>query len=208
MPKVTVLSTLRHAETDYTRQQRYCGTIDAPLNHAGIQDTREAKKCLKTHSFDVVITSSLRRTSETARILLGGRVPTVRSPLCNERNFGVLQGLLIREVENVKPRVKFIRMGGDYHSLNLPGGETFSQVRRRAIEFLRFVLSRYTGRTVLIVSHNVFLQQFHGVIRKQRWDEALQHNPKPLDMMTFLLEGGGLIKETEHNLVERKQVVW
>jgi broad specificity phosphatase PhoE len=208
MPIMTAISTLRHAETDYTRQQRYCGTIDAPLNNAGIQDTREARKRLKTFSFDAAITSHLRRTSETARILLGEGVPIVRSPLCNERNFGALQGKMIREVENVKPRVKFIRMGGDYHSLNMPGGESFLEVRRRAMEFLRFVLAGYSGRTVLIVSHNVFLQQFHGCIRKLSWDEALKDNPKPLDMMTFLLEGGRLVKETELNLVERKQVVW
>jgi broad specificity phosphatase PhoE len=120
----------------------------------------------------------------------------------------MLQGRMLRDVETVKPRVKFIRMGGDYHSLNLPGGETFPQVRRRAIDFLRFVLAGYASRTVLIVSHSVFLQQFHGVIRKQRWDEALRHNPKPLDMMMFLLEDGRLVKETEYNLVERKQAIW
>lgn len=202
------ISTLRHAETDFVREHRYCGTIDAPLSEAGIRDAKGAAKRMSQTRFDVVITSALRRTYETARLLLGPEASIIRSPLCNERCFGVLQGREMEEAEMVRPRVRFIRVGGDYHSVFIPGGETFPAVRRRARTLLSSIFAEHAGLSVLVVSHGTFLQQFHGAMRGLPWAEALTDHTKPLVFRTFAFRGKELVGETEESLSAREQDQW
>jgi len=102
----------------YGPLKKYAGTIDVPLSRFGREDTRQASKVLSDSDFDVIITSTLRRSKETARILLGKNRRMLENPLCNERNYGILEGVKCSEVKKVRPRVLFIKVGNDKHSVN------------------------------------------------------------------------------------------
>ena len=118
----TTIYTVRHAHTEYNAQKRYAGAIDVPLSEEGIRGARQASAKLGEARFDVVITSTLRRAIQTAQLLVGEGVPTVQSELCNERNYGVFEGLTWPEVQKLEPPVLFIEVGNDLHSVNPPGG--------------------------------------------------------------------------------------
>ena len=89
----TTISTIRHAETQYNFEQRYAGSLDISLNDRGISTCKRASEKLTELEFavDVVISSTLRRTAETARLLLGEDAPVVKSKLCVERNYVFLK---------------------------------------------------------------------------------------------------------------------
>ena len=165
MPLETTISTLRHAHTRYNAEKRYAGTIDVPLSDAGIRDALCAADKLAGQTFDVVITSKQKRSIQTAHILMGDTAQYVGSKLCNERNFGVMEGLTWDEVHHLEPPVLFIEVGNDTHSVNPKNGEPFEDVWERARKFRRFIFKHYAGLNVLVVSHGVFLQMFHGVLR-------------------------------------------
>ena len=62
---------IRHGQTDYTLQRRYCGHEDIPLNDYGIKQVTRLRKRLNNIRIDNVYSSNLKRALETAQILFG-----------------------------------------------------------------------------------------------------------------------------------------
>ncbi len=208
MSDITTICTVRHGQTDYTVQKRYAGTIDVPLNKTGIEDTKRASRNLAKMRFDVVLTSTLNRAIDTARLLLGSSANFVQHQSFNERDYGKMQGLTSEAVKLLDPPINFMEAGGDYHSLNPPEGETFEMLRKRAESMYHIILEEYKGLTLLVVSHGVFLQQFHGLIRGLDWKQSLVKNVQNLEFNKFIVRGSQLLSESTIQLIEGNQVDW
>lgn len=203
----TTICTIRHAKTTYSDQRRYAGTIDIPLSKTGIADVRKAAKKLVGRHFDIVITSSLRRSITTAKLLLGDETKLTQYSCCNERNYGKMQGLTIEEVKSTFD-VKFINVGNDYHSLNPPEGESFELLRKRAEGLFCLIFNMYRGLRVLVISHGVFLQQFHGLLRGSDWKQSLAENVKNLELNEFLFLGDHLMDYSSSSLINDNEECW
>ncbi len=199
MGDLTILKTVRHGATEFNSGGRYAGLLDVPLNDEGRAEAVRASRLLDV-SADVVISSTLDRAHETARLLSGGTRRIVTSALCVERDFGQMQGRTPDETETLRPMITYFRMGSDFHSLNPPGGETLPALRRRAARFADWVFTEFAGRTVLIVSHEVFLLQFHGLLRGETWREAMAHTLSNLTLTTLTLKGRRLLDEMSQTL--------
>ncbi len=199
----TRINTIRHAKTTYGEQSRYAGWIDAPLSQRGIREAHQAANKLKDMKFDGVISSALCRSIDTARLLVGKRYKIVTSELCNERKYGMLQGLTWEETKKIRPKILFIKVGNDTHSVNPPGAEPFEDLMARAKKFRRFIFKHYRGKSVLIVSHGVFLQQFHGLLRGLNCIESLAEYVSNLDFSSFTMAGYRLIEERTIKLLEQ-----
>ena len=153
----TTIHTIRHAHTSYNAEKRYAGTIDVPLSETGIHDASKAAAKLAGVTFDVVVSSTLKRSIETACIIVDDTVTHVQSELCDERNFGIMEGLTWDDVQNLDPPILFIEVGNDLHSVNPQGGEPFENVLERSKRFHRFLFGEFKGSSILVVSHGVFL---------------------------------------------------
>jgi broad specificity phosphatase PhoE len=204
VPVQTTISTLRHGHTLYNAEKRYAGTLDISLSEAGIRDARKAAAKLAQAKFDVVVTSIQKRAFETAQILAGDRVTIVRNKLCNERKFGVMEGLTWDDVQNLQPPILMITVGSDLHTVNPKGGEPFEAVWERAKKFRRFLFKEYFGSNILVVSHGVFLQMFHGVLRGLNCIESLARYPANLELCRFRFSGRRLVDE---NIVKLSDAV-
>lgn len=148
----------------------------------------------------MVITSPLRRAAETAELVADHRTPVERTRLARERGFGVMEGLTWDEVRALDPPVLFIEVGDDLHSVNPQGGEPFEDVWQRARRLKSRILRRHREERVLVVSHGVFLQMFHGVLRGLSCIESLTTYPANLELATFTLQGDRLIQEEVERL--------
>jgi len=191
----TAITTMRHGETTWGALRRYAGSIDVPLSDVGRRECGEAARVLAEAAFDVVITSHLQRARETARLVCPDLTCHVQTRLCRERGFGVMEGLTWDEVRALDPPILFIEVGGDLHSVNPPGGEPFEDVWQRAKRFRAMVFRRYGGRRVLVVSHGVFLQMFHGVIRGSTCIESLAEYPGNLELARFEFDDRRLVAQ-------------
>lgn len=208
MPAQTTISTMRHAHTQYNAEKRYAGTIDIPLSPVGIRDAQKAAAKLAGVDFDVVITSGQKRAYQTAEILVGEKVPIVRNELCNERRFGIMEGLTWDDIQYLDPPILMIRVGADLHTVNPRGGEPFEEVWERAKRFRRFVFEKYAGSNVLVVSHGVFLQMFHGVLRGLNCIESLASYPANLELARFRFSGRRLTEESVVGLSDVVRFKW
>jgi probable phosphoglycerate mutase len=202
------LATVRHGETDFNRESRYAGTIDVPLNDAGKEDALLASTRIRAMNFDVSIVSPLKRAIQTAQILTGEGMEIVQCDHARERDYGALQGLTSADVETIRPPIHFIKVGGDYHSLDPLRAESFEDLRKRAEALLKYIFDDFSGQNVLVVSHGVLLQQLHGLLRGQDWIEALGSHVGNLELTKFYLEGTKVVSEDIMRLMEREMIMF
>lgn len=201
MARQTTISTIRHAQTVYNAEKRYAGSIDISLSEKGRLDAHIAASKLAGMQFDVVIISPLRRAVETAHILVPGHGRIVEAKLCTERNFGSFEGHTWEEVKHLDAPVLWIEVGNDIHSVNPHGSEPFEQVWARARKFSNMLFRDYNGLNILVVSHGVFLQMFHGNLRGLSCIESLAFYPGNLELATFHFDGKRLVDERTISLI-------
>jgi broad specificity phosphatase PhoE len=196
MNRETTIYTMRHAHTTFNDQKKYAGTIDISINDRGKTDIEKIRPFFNDCHFDVVVTSQLKRCIETADLLLNGRIHTIQSELCNERCFGIMEGMTWEEVQKLDPPLLFIKVGGDLHSVNPQGGEPFEDIWERAKQLRQMLLEQYAGKSILVISHGVFLQMFHGLLQGLSCIESLAHYPGNLEINRFLMTNH-VLKEYE-----------
>jgi probable phosphoglycerate mutase len=148
----TVTHLLRHGSTEHTPERRFSGRNDLPLSRTGRAEAEAAAVRAKELGIDVVVASPLRRTRETAEIVAAalGVTPEFDEDLA-ELDFGDVEGLTFEEAAARHP-LAARRFGADI-TVAAPGGESVADVSVRVARARRRILSRYEGRTVLVVSH-------------------------------------------------------
>ncbi|MBU0979952.1 MAG: 2,3-diphosphoglycerate-dependent phosphoglycerate mutase [Nanoarchaeota archaeon] len=94
---------LRHGESEWNRENRFCGWVDADLSEKGVEEAKESGRVLKKegYTFDLAYTSVLKRAIRTLWLTLDEMdlmwIPVKRSWQLNERMYGALQGLVKSE---------------------------------------------------------------------------------------------------------------
>ncbi|MEV6134277.1 bifunctional RNase H/acid phosphatase [Streptomyces violaceusniger] len=147
---------LRHGETPLTPEKRFSGSggTDPGLSDVGRHQAERVAAALAARgTIQAIVTSPLRRCRETAdavarRLGLDVRVEEG----LRETDFGAWEGLTFAEVKERHPddleawlaSTKVAPTGG---------GESFATVTRRVALSRDKLIARYTGRTVLLVTH-------------------------------------------------------
>ncbi len=102
-PVVARLLLLRHAESEWNAAGRWQGQVDTPLTERGRRHAAEAGPLLA--SFEMVVSSDLRRARQSAEIIAAGAgIETIsEEPRLRERYAGPWQGLTLDEIERDWP---------------------------------------------------------------------------------------------------------
>jgi probable phosphoglycerate mutase len=151
----TQLIFLRHGETPHTVDKRFSGSGgDNPgLNETGEAQARAAASYLSTiGGVDAVVSSSMRRTQQTAGIVaesLGLEVAVAEA--WQECSFGDWDGYTFAEVQQKWPEA--LNAWLESTAVAPPGGESFEMCDRRVRSARDSVLSSHPGRTVVVVTH-------------------------------------------------------
>lgn len=172
------------------------------LIEEGRRQAEEARANFNGTPLDVVISSTLRRAIETAEIVTGWpRARILVDDLAIERSFGQLEGLTQEEIRERFPFVIYLPIEHVRYSLNPPGGESFEALRTRARTFLTQTLQAYSGRRILVSSHQNFMQQVHGEMRGLDPYAALLDDIINLELNQFHLDADGrLLGHREYHL--------
>lgn len=158
---MTLLTLVRHGETDWNLHRRIQGSTDIPLNDTGRRQAREAAMRLASAPDDAprfVVASDLSRARETAEIIaeeLSLDAPRLY-PALRERAYGEAEGLGAPE---------FIARWGDWYTAEVPGAEPWVDLRARALGGLGEVVRDVRRRTapaaasVIIVAHGALIRE-------------------------------------------------
>jgi probable phosphoglycerate mutase len=134
---------IRHGETEWSATRRHTGRTDIALTPAGERQASALGRHLAGRSFALVLSSPLRRASETCRLAGYGQVATVTDDLL-EWDYGVYEGRTTSEIRSEVP-------GWSIWTGSVPGGETVEQVGRRAEVVIQQALA--AGGDVALFAH-------------------------------------------------------
>jgi len=186
---VTLITLIRHGETDWNLEGRIQGSTDIPLNDTGRTQARAAAAGFAGERFDHVYASPLGRARKTAEIIARGL--SLPAPLVTvgmrEREFGAAEGLLREQYRE--------RFGA--HRDDVPGAETIRELTERALASLERIdlaarrRSAPRVESILVCTHG-------GVIRALLEHVSGGSLPAPGERLgngsihRFAMDGGGL----------------
>ena len=160
---------VRHGETDMNAKGILQGDgIDSVLTHKGQSQARSVAKILADQPIQVVLSSDLKRSVETASIVHkalaasspGSYVSRVTSPKFREMKFGRFEGTAILRKDcplSIKIRFALCRRAmRKNHDKQWPGGESIAELHRRAMDGLTPIMEQMSNHTVCLVAHGAF----------------------------------------------------
>ena len=159
---MTLLTLVRHGETDWNRARRIQGSTDIPLNDTGREQARQVAELLRDRmpagSPVIVVSSDLSRARETAEIIAGALEvdPPRTYPQLRERAYGEAEGVDTAE---------FLERWGDWHSAEIPGAEPWPALRARALAALQQIVRDVRQTTapasasVIAVAHGALIRE-------------------------------------------------
>ena len=152
----TVIYLVRHGETPLTPFRKFSGSggSDPELTEKGLQQAEAIAQELAARKPDVLLTSPMRRTLQTAEALskATGLEYTIDEEWI-EASFGTWDGKSPSEIKEEFPE-DFQRWVSDIY-FNQGGGESYGDVTDRIRVALVNIANRYPGQKVAIATHNV-----------------------------------------------------
>jgi len=147
---------IRHATTEWNLLGRIHGQTDINLSSQGKVEAAELAKLLSDLGINFIVSSDLKRASETAEIinaLLG--VPLQLESKLRECSFGEIEGLTKQQtIEKYGPSMA-LNWEGQRHVYDFRpfGGEHREDVFARHIEVLKTLADEKSGSIALLVGH-------------------------------------------------------
>lgn len=160
---------VRHGETDWNRESRLQGRALTELNDRGRRQSDATGAYLDQYwDIDAVYSSPLPRASQTAEIIADRCGVGVSEQFAGlvERDWGGLQGFLAEDVFGDRPEYSMSENGEDALNVAPPGGESYEDVRDRALDAWRRVVGRVeNGGRAVVVSHGIPIRFIKGHLK-------------------------------------------
>ena len=149
----TRLILVRHAEAEGNYKRIFHGWSDGELTEKGHVQAVKVAERLKAIDMDVLYSSSLQRTMQTAGYISRAKnLPIVRTDKLKEINGGDWEG----QPWDVLPH----RWPEEYHTWEnaphlhrMPNGESMEEFQERLIDEIKYIIGANQGKNVCIVMH-------------------------------------------------------
>ena len=131
----------------------YNGQTDVDITATGIQQMERLRDLLKEKNLSAVYSSDLLRTAKGAQIIAQPHSLRPESfPEFREMHFGRWQGLSYPEVMERYP-ADIPQWMSNLENSRIPGGESFLDMRNRAIPKLQELIEHHRGQEFAMVCH-------------------------------------------------------
>ncbi len=173
----------RHGETDYNVKGIIQGQRQSKLTKNGVNQAKALSERLKNKKIDYIYTSTLYRAIDTAKIVNRyHKLKMIRSKKLNERAFGTWEGEKGDDMrkkcgDNIQEKINF----------KPKGAESWKDVEKRAVSFIKSVIKKHKGKIILIVAHKgpnrVMLNHFMKRPLKEHC--SLKQDPASLNIISI-----------------------
>lgn len=140
---------IRHGQTKW-RKIGFLSYTDLDLTRKGISQAKKVASKLKKEKVGKIYSSPLKRCKQTAQIVgksLGLKVCV--APQLREVNFGIFEGLSLKEAEKKYPELFRVRQK-DKWNFRIPSGESYKNAAERVLKFLKKLLDKRSDNIVLV----------------------------------------------------------
>jgi broad specificity phosphatase PhoE len=149
---------LRHGQTAHSRENDFCGSLDAELTPDGIAMARCFAAAYKSVPWAAVYCSPKKRTIATAAPLCEaiGQTPQIRDGL-REIAYGAWEGKNVEMVDR-EYHDDYIRWSADPAWYPPTGGETAVTIAGRVLPVIEEIKAAHKDGNVLVVSHKATIR--------------------------------------------------
>lgn len=168
---------LRHGETDANKQKIYMGRLNYGLNEVGQNQALQVKLPFLP---DIIISSPLKRTQETAIALGLPRIEIIEDSRLIEKSGGSIEGKTYEEIARNHPESWNIWETKPLEYIveaRFPYGESDAEVIKRVDSFFTETEKFHHGKTILVVTHSGVIQATRYLLGKDK--EAIYLTPIP-----------------------------
>jgi len=149
---------VRHGETTWNAQMKIQGHSDVSLSDRGRGQAKLLAQRLANEKIHCFYSSDLVRASETAKIVAQPHeMDVLTTPALRELNFGIWEGLTVKEIEETYPG-QIRSWWTNPLNVLIPQGETLLEMAERCVNVVKSIIKEHNNETVLLVAHG-------GVIR-------------------------------------------
>lgn len=163
------LTLIRHGLTAWNVEGRFQGHTDVPLSDDGRAQARAlAGYVAAVQGVDAVVASPLARALETAAIAFPDH-PVTTDPRLRELHFGAFEGRTLAQNQADPAWPDWI---ADPYGRRAPGGESYQQLRERAVAWLADARAAHPGAHVVAVTHSGTIQMLLADllgVERPRW---------------------------------------
>ena len=149
---------IRHGQTEWNVTGRYQGQSDVQLTAEGRKQAEQLAADFPVDKVDAVYASDLQRAMVTAETIAQKFGLSVQAePAFREVSFGKWEGLTYQQIvaEWEEGMTNFFQHPD---ILEIPGGETFPAVQKRATDKLQELVKKHDGQTIVVVAHGAVLR--------------------------------------------------
>lgn len=179
---------IRHGRTEWNRDGRIQGRQNSPLIPESRRITEAIADYLLDKNIDNIISSPLRRCTETADIICSilNKDYLVDYGLM-ECDHGVCEGMTLSQIEREMPDF-FTEREMDKWNTKWPKGESYSDVFERALKVRQKIMD---GKSYLIIAHEMFNKCLIGSLIDWTPEEIIAF--KQRNEMICLIMGNQLV---------------
>ncbi len=197
-----VLVLVRHGESEWNKLNRFTGWKDVDLTEEGIIEAHRAGAMLEEEGrrFDLAFTSTLKRATNSLKIILGelhqDDLNVIRNAALNERDYGDLMGINKEEARE--------RWGADQvhiwqrsYDIAPPGGESLKDTEGRVLPFFEkhIVPELAKGKNVLVVAHGNSLRTLIMRLDRLTPDQVMEVEIGTGKPLIYRLNADGTVAE-------------
>ena len=154
---------VRHGETEFNKQHIVQGSgVDSSLNDTGRAQADALFEAYKDIDFDLVFTSKLVRTKETAKHFLDKNIPHIEDADINEISWGIFEGKGSMDgITDMKGAYKNLndKWENEDYDARIEGGESAAEMASRLGSFLERLKAR-EEKKILVVMHGRAIRCF------------------------------------------------
>ena len=158
---------IRHGQTVWNAKGIIQGHSQNRLSKTGKAQVEESALKLKNEKIDLIISSPLMRTMQTANIMNQYHgVKIIKNEKIIENHQGIFTGrkksdLTQKELEQKLKMSKDAKM------------ETMEEVEARTRKFMDEIKHKYSDKTLLVVTHNIVASAIESIAKYNKFDKEI-----------------------------------
>jgi len=156
-----------HGTTTDNEKGLSSGWSDVGLSKLGKEQSVKLKDKLKGKKFDAVFCSDLKRAVQSARLIWGNTIETIKDERLRECNYGDLNGAKSEKVDALMESAI---------DRPFPNGESYRDVEKRIRSFLKDLAKDYSGKRIAIVAHRAPQLALEVILKGKTWKQAMKED--------------------------------
>ncbi len=163
MPEERKIYLFRHGLTEFNRDKRFTGQLDAKLTPEGIEQSKKIAEKLRDKDFQVAYHTRLSRSKDTLMLVLKyhPNVEVIEDNRLIERSYGELEGKTHQWCIETYGQEQFDIWHRSYDAPP-PGGESIKMVEVRVLDFIKDLIQKMKSErvSVAIACHSNAMRPF------------------------------------------------